>query len=292
MSYAPPPRKPYKGSITDTDRWNAVDLRAGDVFVCTPPKCGTTWTTSIVTMLCAGRTDIAPQELIHWLDASFMPLDDVVEGLKAQNGRRCIKTHTPMDGIPWRADAHYITVYRHPVDMMLSLRKHLANEVSTSDDHPYLQDPDTALKEFATKKTDDYDDDSLVSYLTHYRAAAQQPRPDNLLMLHYADMLAAPRANIEKIALHIGVSPDPALLDAVTKATSFGNMKANPDRFTPYADKGYWHDPQAFFHAGGTRKWEGKISDETFAIYAAQMADALPPEDINWLENGSIGAAD
>ncbi len=287
MTYTPPPRKPYKGLITDTDRWNAIDLRAGDVFVCTPPKCGTTWTTSIVTMLCAGRTDIAPQELIHWIDASFMPLDGVVEGLSAQKGQRCIKTHTPFDGIPWRQNAHYITVYRHPVDMMLSLRKHLANEVSTSSDHPYLQDPDTALKEFATKQPENYDDDSLASFLTHYRASIQTPQPDNLLILHYADMLAHPRKTIEQIAKHIGSGVDGALLDAVTEATSFSNMKANPDRFTPYADKGYWHNPQAFFHSGGTRKWEGQISEDTFEIYRAQMAAALPAENIQWLENGA-----
>ena len=290
MTYTPPPRKPYKGSITDTDRWNAVDLRAGDVFVCTPPKCGTTWTTSIVTMLCAGRTDIAPQKLIHWLDASFMPLDDVVDGLRAQDGQRCIKSHTPMDGIPWRADAHYITVYRHPIDMMLSLRKHLANEVSTGDDHPYLQDADTALKSFATKEPTDYDDDTLATFLTHFRASVQMPRPDNLLILHYADMLAAPRAAIAQIAAHIGIDADDALLDAVTEATSFGNMKANPDRFTPYADKGYWHDPQAFFHSAGTRKWEGEVSDEALALYHAKMTANLPADQIDWLENGSKGA--
>lgn len=290
MPYTPPPRKTYKGSITDTDRWQDVRLRASDVFVCTPPKCGTTWTTTIVTMLCQDNTDIAPQRLIHWVDANIIPLHEVTRGLEQQDSQRCIKSHTPLDGLPWRADAHYIAVYRHPIDMFFSLRKHLANEVDTGDDHPYLGDADAALRIFIEEEPEDLDRDCLSTFLTHYRATTQSPQPGNLLVLHYADMLAGPGRAIRNIAGHIGLSLSPEFLDEVREATSFGNMKSNPDRFTPYADKGYWHDPQAFFHSAGTRKWEGQVSDDTLALYNAKMAKALKPADIDWLENGSLAS--
>jgi hypothetical protein len=289
MTYTPAPRKTYKGSITNTDRWERVTPRPGDVHVCTPPKCGTTWTTSIVTMLCRNATDIAPQMLVHWVDAEIVPIDEVAAGLEAAPGRRCIKTHTPMDGIPWRADAHYIAVYRHPVDMYLSLRKHLQNEIDTANNHPYLTAPDDGLLAFVDSDLapDDFDTDCLATFVTHFRSYVRAPRPDNLLLLHYADMLADPGTAIARIAAHIGLDPAPAFLEEVRDATSFGNMKADPGRFAPYADKGYWHDPKAFFHSAGTRKWEGRISERALAHYAAAMAASLTPAEVAWVENGA-----
>lgn len=289
MAYTPPPRQIYKGPITNLERWQDYPKRSGDVFVCTPPKCGTTWTITIVTMLCAGRTDITPQEMVHWVDAEIEPLENVLDTLNAQRGQRCLKTHTPFDGIPWFDDTHYIAIYRHPIDMLFSLRKHLANEVDTGDDHPYLGDCDAALRAFVTRPSDpdDFDFDCLATYLAHFKSVFHQPQPDNLLVLHYADMLAAPRENIAKIAHHIGLAPSAAFLDEVAEATSFSAMQAQPERFTPYADKGYWHDPKAFFHSGGTRKWEGRISNDVLDLYAQTLAKALPLSAVNWIENGA-----
>ena len=105
MTYIPPHRRRYKGSITNTDRWQHFQGRPGDVFVCTPPKCGTTWTTAIVTMLLTGGTDVSLQEQVQWVDAEVVPLDQMTKRLAVQSHRRCIKTHTPFDGIPWYAEA-------------------------------------------------------------------------------------------------------------------------------------------------------------------------------------------
>ena len=292
MAYNPPPRQIYKGPITNVSRWQNYPKRAGDVFVCTPPKCGTTWTITIVTMLCAGRTDISPQEMVHWVDAEIEPLNDVLSTLNAQKGQRCLKTHTPFDGIPWFDDTHYIAIYRHPIDTLFSLRKHLANEVDTSDDHPYLGDVDEALRTFVNRPLDleDFDFDCLATYLAHYRSVFRAPQPDNMLVLHYADMLAPPRQNIEKIARHIGLDPSSGFLDQVVEATSFNNMQSQPERFTPYADMGYWHDPKAFFHSAGTRQWKGQVNEEVLELYRQAMAKALPPKAIAWIEHGSMGS--
>src|SRR5215211_7549181 len=41
----------YKSAVTDGTRWAAYNHRPGDIFVCTPPKCGTTWMQTIVASL-------------------------------------------------------------------------------------------------------------------------------------------------------------------------------------------------------------------------------------------------
>ena len=68
--------------FADSLRWAGFVHRPGDVFVCTPPKCGTTWTQTIVTELIFPNAsapgpvvDIAP-----WLDARFNPIDDILPG--------------------------------------------------------------------------------------------------------------------------------------------------------------------------------------------------------------------
>jgi len=228
MPYTHPKRRSYKGSLTNTDRWQQFQNNPGDVFVCTPPKCGTTWTITIVTMLAKGRTDVNPQELVQWVDAEVVPINDVVNALAAQTGRRCIKTHTPFDGIPWYSDAAYIAVYRHPIDALFSLRKHMANAHDTPQDHPLLGTEDDSLKSFISRSAepDDIDAGCLVGLLEHYKSYAATPRPDNLLLLHYSDMLADARGNIQRIAGHIGVDAEPALIDAIHEASSFGKMKS------------------------------------------------------------------
>jgi aryl sulfotransferase len=293
MSYVPPARRRYKGTMTDTDRWQKIALRPDDVFVCTPPKSGTTWTVTIVTMLALGRTDVDPQALVHWVDADVVPLNDTIDSMATQAHRRCLKTHTPFDGIPWLSEATYIAVYRHPIDMLFSLRKHLSNARNTPADHPYLGTPDECLKTFVSRAIDpdDTDFDSLATLVNHYQSYAAVPRPDNLLLLHYSDMLADARVSIERISDHMGLDRDAALIDAVQEASSFGNMKSNADRYAPFADRGYWRDPKAFFDSAGTRKWTGELSDASTRLYHDRMADLLGPSDTAWLEDGTAGQA-
>src|ERR1700722_542609 len=45
----------------------------------------------------------------------------MIARLSAQEHRRFVKTHTPLDGIPLDARATYIVVGRHPLDMAVSL---------------------------------------------------------------------------------------------------------------------------------------------------------------------------
>ena len=60
-------------------------------------------------------------ELSPWLDHLIAPREQVYARLAAQQHRRLIKTHTPLDGIPLDSRATYIVTARHPLDMAVSL---------------------------------------------------------------------------------------------------------------------------------------------------------------------------
>ena len=123
-------QKRYRSFVMDSARWDGFEFRDDDIVISTPPKCGTTW----MQMLCAllvlrdptlgGRT---LAELSPWLDMQTLPLDQVVANLSSQEHRRFIKTHTPLDGLPYDQRVTYLCVGRDPRDVAVSMAHHLDN---------------------------------------------------------------------------------------------------------------------------------------------------------------------
>src|SRR6266550_7695693 len=119
----------YRSLVSDSGRWEGFHFRDDDIVISTPPKCGTTW----MQMLCALLVFQTPQlprrltELSPWLDMQTAVRDDVVAALEAQQHRRFIKSHTPLDGLPYDERVTYICVGRDPRDVFLSLDNHIEN---------------------------------------------------------------------------------------------------------------------------------------------------------------------
>lgn len=116
-------RRRYTSPDEDSGRWDGFEFRDGDVVVSTRSKHGTTWVQMITLLLIHQRPDLpAPLgQLSPWLDHLVEPGDAVMERLAAQRHRRVIKTHTPLDGIPFDQRATYLVVGRHPLDAAVSL---------------------------------------------------------------------------------------------------------------------------------------------------------------------------
>ena len=99
------------------------------MVVSTRSKSGTTWVQMICLLLLYGDPELpAPlTELSPWVDHTVEPVADVVARLERQPGRRVVKTHTPLDGVPLDDRATYVVVARHPLDMAVSLWHQGAN---------------------------------------------------------------------------------------------------------------------------------------------------------------------
>ncbi|WP_129669831.1 sulfotransferase domain-containing protein [Phytoactinopolyspora endophytica] len=119
------PDAPYRYQSPDEDsgRWIGFPFRDGDIVISTRSKSGTTWVQMICALLVFQTPDLpAPlSTLSPWLDWLIVPRDDVYARLEAQEHRRFIKTHTPLDGVPLDPRATYIVVARNPLDMAVSL---------------------------------------------------------------------------------------------------------------------------------------------------------------------------
>ena len=113
----------YQSPDEDSARWLGFPFRDGDIVISSRSKTGTTW----VQMICALLIFQTPQlpaplaQLSPWLDHLIAAPEQVYARLAAQDHRRFIKTHTPLDGIPLDPRATYIVTARHPLDMAVSL---------------------------------------------------------------------------------------------------------------------------------------------------------------------------
>jgi aryl sulfotransferase len=282
-----PASRVYVNTLMDSGRWQHFLPRAGDIVVITPAKSGTTWTQGILAMLIAGDPAVDAQTSMKspWIDIAIREVGEVMARLEAQTHRRQVKTHTPFDGIPLWPDLRYIAVYRHPLDVFLSWQRHVAN--MTRDIHKAPSaDPEAACAAFLDG--DHHEGASLGGLVEHYRCTlAREPR-ENILRLHYADMLADLPAAVAAIATHVGIDHPPALMAAIAEAATFDSMKANAARFTPSAGQGFWHEDAGFFDSAGTAKWRGRLSEAQLSAYDARMDTLLDADARRWLECGGL----
>ena len=280
-----PARRAYTDSVSDSCRWNAFVPRVGDIVVSTPPKSGTTWTQGILAMLIAGDPAVDAQTSMKspWIDFTMRDLGEVMARLEAQTHRRQVKSHTPFDGIPFWPEIRYVTVYRHPIDAHFSYRKHLANMARDVGQAPLSENPTESFQEFLAEEVDHR---GLGPILDHYRCTlAREPR-ENLIRLHYADMLRDLPGAVASLAAHVGIAHPAEVMAAITEAATFASMKTNAGRFTPSAGQGFWKADAGFFDSATSNKWEGQLTAGDLAAYDAKVDAMLSPEQRAWLEWG------
>lgn len=290
-----PPDCIYEGSLTESAKWQQYVARAGDVIVSTPPKSGTTWTQGILGLLISGdpQVDANPSVNAPWFDTNFSNTPHVLSTLAAQTGQRHVKTHTPLDGVPYWDSLHYICVYRHPIDVYFSARKHVANysddvaEERFADPAQFCDDPKEGFGVFLSSDRHE-DHGTLKLIVRHYLECLKRKPRDNLLRLHYADMTRDLAAQMALVADHIGVNHPPALMDQLIEAATFRNMKANASRFALAQGRGVWRNDSGFFDSGTSNKWDGVLDQDDLAAYDAAIAKMLSPQDRKWLEWGTV----
>jgi len=116
----------YQNHHFDSTRWDYFDSRDDDIVIATSYKAGTTWTQAIVAHLLFPGVDFPapPAEMSPWLDMRVIPLEVVLNRLKAQQHRRFIKTHLPLDGMLYNEKNKYLYITRDARDVFMSLWNH------------------------------------------------------------------------------------------------------------------------------------------------------------------------
>ncbi|MBG0792449.1 sulfotransferase domain-containing protein [Methylocystis sp. H62] len=296
----------YSGVVYDSARWNSFMLRAGDIIVCTPPKCGTTWTQMLCALLVHQNATL-PQPLTRlsrWLDRLAQPIEEVVADLDAQPFRRVIKTHTPLDGLPFDARVSYVVCGRDPRDAFLSMMDHLDNfSVETvaeimgrlgvpGESLPFPKDPNVLFPVWMTTPEMPWMEDGFPwgSVFYYMRSFWKFRRLGNIAFLHYADLSDDLDAEMRRLSAFLGISIDEVKWPSLVAAGRFESMKAIGDEAAPGAHLGEWRDANAFFRMARRGQWRDALSAENQALYEKLSAERLEPRLKAWLEGGGRAA--
>ena len=296
----------YNEFIMESTRWDNFDLRQDDIIISTPAKCGTTWTQMICALLIFQKTEFEKPltEYSPWMDVLLDPVEKVHKQLGNQSHRRFIKTHTPLDGLPYSEQTKYICVGRDPRDAFLSLKNHLENmkpealaicqENATGDWTPPQPSPQDLGEWFCawigsscSTSTDHAGHADVLNFVNTFWQFRHLP---NILMLHYSDMKADLEGEMRGIANFLGIDIPEQLWPELVSAASFENMKSKADRLAPQVTSDVWKDVGQFFNKGTSGQWHNILGEKELNLYHQVMSERLEPDLANWLENGRISS--
>jgi aryl sulfotransferase len=291
----------YQSPDEDSARWTGFRFRQDDIVISTRSKSGTTWVQMICALLVFQRAELPDtlNRLSPWLDWLVHPREEVYTRLEAQDHRRFIKTHTPLDGLPLDDRATYIVVARHPLDAAVSLYYQSENidrarlRALTGDPGPPTPTPTPArppLHEWLVRWVARHDDprshlDSLPGVLLHYGDAwARRGRP-NVVLVHYDDLSDDLEGEMRRVAGLLGIEIAEATWPALVEAATFETMRQSAGTAAPDS-LGVLKDPARFFRRGRSGQGRETLSDAEWAEYKGRAAALASPDMLAWLHHG------
>ncbi len=295
----------YKNFLMDSGRWARFTPRDDDIVVCTSYKAGTTWTQMICALLIHQSPDLPCPlgELSPWLDMETESIDAVITRLEAQSHRRFIKTHSPLDAIPYFDNVTYLFCGREPRDVFMSMQNHLANAdmsqlgalvAQAGGGAPWR--PAAAARR--PRRSVPTLDDRRSLRLGGGRGAllvALPPRPDFLApprrAQHPLPPLRGPEVGsavvgMRRVAGLLGITVNEATWPILVEAATFSAMKSKADTTAPDTHNHIWLDNAQFFNKGSNEQWRGALSQASLDLYQERSRARFDPDlvEAGWSE--------
>jgi aryl sulfotransferase len=288
-----PATRVLRNHSLDSTRWNHFRPRRDDVVVATSYKSGTTWMQLIVHALFAPALAGGPLAPA-WIDAPRPLLPTVLEDLERLQTRRCIKTHLPLDGLPFYDDVKYIVVARDARDVCLSLWHHHRQSVLA---------PRGTLAAAAGGDTDDDEfrhfwrgwttrgwfpgETEGYPYWGNLRHTQQWWRCHgraNVLFVHFDDLLTDLESAILRVAEFLDIRVGRTIAATIATRLGFVSVKRNARRILPTAGRLLRGGADTFFNRGGKGGWSTVLSGHDLLLYDAAAARELSPDVRRWLD--------
>jgi hypothetical protein len=293
----------YRNFLMDSARWDEFPFRRGDIVISTPPKCGTTWVQMICALLIFQGSDFprALDEMSVWPEVLTRRWEDVAETLAGQRHRRFVKTHVPLDGVPFRPEATYLCVGRDPRDAAISWDNHFANVDMDAvmamraaavgmDDLAGLPlpepPPDSPRERFLAWVDSDDVLISLAAMMRHLSTFWRARHEPNVVLLHYDDLLEDLEGQMRGLADRLGIDVPAQLWPELTRSARFEHMSRHADELTP--EKRIWRDPNRFFHRGVSGQWRELLTEEDLRHYGEVVATLAEPDLVGWVHRGPV----
>ncbi len=294
----------YQNSVMNSARWAQFEPRDDDIIITTSYKAGTTWMQGICAALVFQQPEppLPQDDLTPWLDANFAPIEEVITQLDGLTHRRYIKTHCPLDGALYYDNVKYIFVGRDGRDVFASMWNHWNNMMTESIDglnnapdrsgptlpHP-PEDVQPAFDEWLSKGSFEWEQDGYPfwSHFHHAQTWWDFRHLDNILFVHFSDLLKDTDGEMRKISNYLDIPIDENVWPTLVEGVSFNSMKANADKMAPGVAGGLWKDNSQFFHKGENQRWRGLLSEAQSERYEEVAGARLSPDLCQWLAQGN-----
>jgi hypothetical protein len=244
------------------------EAQPDDIFIVSYPRSGTIRTAVIVySLLRNGQPFNANMKDF----LSRMPFIDRFGKEAATNMVHpgAIRTHFPFNYVSYNSKSKYIAVIRHPKDVCVSLYEllHQNPESGFSD-----IDFNRFFELFITGQM------LYIDYFEHLRLTWSHKDDENVLLISFEQIKQNHREIILKIAqfLHIDVTNNEKLLDAVETYSSFDYMKKNYDSSWNEVITQGFHAPvysMKFIRKGIIGDWKSYMTDEQSQRFDAILAE-------------------
>jgi aryl sulfotransferase len=307
LSELPEVTRLYQNHHLDSTRWDVYNPRPDDVIVTTSYKAGTTWTQQILHQLFYRDHKELPDfdAVTPWPDARFIPISKEKLGvfMDAIEGRRFIKSHLPLDGLPYYSQVKYLIVGRDCRDVFMSFFNHYSRYTDlamTMMNTPDIQgdllpvcpeDPRELWQDWISKGWFEWETEGYPFWANLGHTASYWPyrHLPNFMFIHYNDLLADLDLSIRKISAFLGEEPTEKQLAQIVENTTFANVKAKAKELDALVDENtrvFEGGSEGFFFKGTNGRWRDVLTSEDLALYEEAKERVLTPECAKWLEEG------
>jgi Sulfotransferase domain len=194
----------------------AFEPNPDDVFIVTPPKCGTTWLQQIVQSVRSGCSmDFSNiNDAVPWL--GMTPVQDPRSAGEQAWHPRAFKTHDPLDRVP--IGGRYVVGLRDPCDALVSHYRFFAGSFLDAD----VIDLDTFARDFSIPGRE------LVD---HVLAAWGRRHDDDVLIVCFEDLKSDLPVAVDRVVEFIQVTCDQDRRDEVVRQAGLEFMRHHVAKF-------------------------------------------------------------
>jgi aryl sulfotransferase len=305
-----PARREYRSWTIDSRRWKYYRPRPDDIIIATYPKCGTTWTQQIVSLLVFQTPEPKPvMQISAWIDRRFgEPIEAVLTQIEAQEHRRFLKSHLPLDCLPFYDKVKYIHVARDGRDACMSLHNHgtgLSAQVLEAFDkigledetigHPFPRLPEHPAEFFhqwITAEPFGNRGGPMLSFFHFQRTWWEARHRPNVLFVHFNDLKTDLLGEMRRIANFLGISATEDMWPELVAAADFDAMRRDGEILMSAVAGLFQGGSQRFFFKGANEQWRGIFRDEDLALYDATVQAMFSPECAKWVASGRLESCD
>ena len=109
---------------------------------------------------------------------------------------------------------------------------------------------------------------------------------DNILFVHFNDLLAGLIREIGRVAAFLEIAVSAEALATVAQAVSFSTMKQEAIETEMDSGGVFREGAKTFFFKGTNGRWQGVLSEDEWLQYEQIAAKVLTPDCARWLEGG------